>query len=195
VKPNREFLGHDHSSVGRRKVFLLVDALETDELLFIRIERTRVYFDDVLAITYHRERGVLFLLFSGVLSFIWALPAIGFFVKGESDSLAAGTSFAILAGLFGLAFLLRATLQVEVISVFGRRTNSRMKFWFRKERARQIYATLIDQVRAWQERASAAAAPPPAPAVPEALSPPPPLPAEVPPPAPAAPPEDKTGAP
>jgi hypothetical protein len=185
VKPSREYLGTDHASFVRRKVFLLVDALETDELLFIRIERTRVYFDDVLAVTYHKERGVLFLVFTGIMALFWGIPAAAGFAKGDDGGHVAGVFLGVLALLFGLAFVLRLTLQVDVISVFGRRTNSRMRFWLRKERAREIYTRLVDQIRARQQKAAASLPPPPAPPdVPVPPSPPaaaPPLPPEAPP--------------
>jgi len=138
VKPSREFLGNDYSYFVRRKVFLLVDALETDEYLFIRIERTRVYFDDVLAVTIHRQRGIGALVATGLVSFLFGILAIGNVVESSGEKLVAGFIFLFIAALFGAVMILRLVMPVDIICVFGRRTNSRMKFWLRKGRAQEI---------------------------------------------------------
>jgi hypothetical protein len=185
VKPSREFLGNDYSSFARRKVFLLVDALETDEYLFIRIERTRVYFDDVMAVTVHQERGIVASVATGLLTLFFGLMGIGLLVDKPADTRVGGYIMLFFAAAFGLLTTLRIVIPADVISVFGRRTNSRMRFWLRQRRAQEIYTRLVDQVRARQQKAVAAMPPPPAP--PEVPMPPAP-PAAAPPPAPEAPP-------
>jgi hypothetical protein len=185
VKPSREYLGLAHVYFVRRKVFLLVDALETDEYQSIRIERTRVYFDDVLALTYHRERGILFPLFCAFNTIAWGVPAVAILLEGRSGATGPGVFVFLIAGFFFLAFLLRMILQMDVITVMGRRTNTVMKFWFRKGRAQEVYTRLIDQIRARQEKVAASLPPPAAPPEPPGPPPPaaaaPPLPPEPPP--------------
>jgi hypothetical protein len=185
MKPSREFLGNDYSSFARRKVFLLVDALETDEYLSIRIERTRVYFDDVMALTFHQERGIVASVATGLLTAFFGLMGLGLLVDKPADTRVGGYIMLFLAAAFGLLTTLRIVMPADVISVFGRRTNSRIRFWLRQRRAMEVYTRLVDQVRARQQKAAASVPPPPAP--PEALMPPPP-PAAAPPPAPEAPP-------
>ncbi len=180
MKPSREFLGNDYSSFVRRKVFLLVDAIETDEYLFIRIERTRVYFDDVLAITYHQQRGIVGIVVTGLLALFFALMAIGTLVDSGREKQIGALILFFVAAVFGAVAILRLAMPLDVISVFGRRTNSRMKFWLRKQRAQDLYTRLIEQVRARQQKAAASMPPPPAP--PEVPMPPPPPPAAEPPP-------------
>jgi hypothetical protein len=172
VKPSREFLGNDYSSFVRRKVFLLVDALETDEYLFIRIERTRVYFDDVLAITFHQQRGVVAVIATGLLALLFALMAVGALVDTGRDAWVGGFILLFIAVAFAVVAILRLAVPVDVISVFGRRTNSRMRYWLRRQRAQEVYTRLVDQVRARQQKAAASMPPPPAP--PEVPMPPPP---------------------
>ncbi|HVE40120.1 MAG TPA: hypothetical protein VNM14_09550 [Planctomycetota bacterium] len=173
MKPSREFLGNDYSSFVRRKVFLLIDALETDEYLFIRIERTRVYFDDVLAITRHQQRGIGGLVTTGILTFLFAAWSFGSFLDaGTPERRVGGFILLFIAAIFGIVMILRLAVPVDIISVFGRRTNSRVRFWLRKQRAQEIYTRLIEQIQARQQKAAAAMPPPPAP--PEVPMPPPP---------------------
>lgn len=168
----REFLGRDHDLACRRRVFRIHDALETEEASFLRIERTRVYFDDILLITRHRQRGVLFLLFNGLFAGAFLL---GTLVAWSSDvPPGAVYAFLVLASPFVLAFLIRVILGVDVITVYGRRTTARMKFGFRKGRAREVYRALALDIRSRQQAASAPGNPPAAPT--EALPPPPPAP-------------------
>lgn len=161
-------LGRDYDLGSYRKVYRLPDALEVDENSFIRIERTRVYFDDVLAVTYHRYYGALFLFFTGLFAAAFLLLATAI------DEEAGTVAFLLMASPFLTAFVVRLAFRVDVVSVFGRRTLARMKFSFRKRRAREIYDDLVRRIRAVQERL-AAQAPPPAPA-PAADLPAPPLP-------------------
>jgi hypothetical protein len=172
VKPSREFLGSDYSSYARRKVYLLVDALETDEFLSVRIERTRVYFDDVLAITYHQQRGLGVLLFAGIPAFFFGLMAIGLMLDAGSATFGVGIFFLVVTLLFVAVLVLRLAFPLSIISVQGRRTNTRMKFWLRQGRAQGIYARLVDEIQARQNKVAASIPPPPAP--PEIPSPPPP---------------------
>jgi len=69
----RVYLGRDQNMAGMVRVYLLPDALEVDETTFIEIERTRVYFDDVLAITYHRAYNWVLLAILGGFGTLFAL--------------------------------------------------------------------------------------------------------------------------
>lgn len=172
MKP-RILLGRDQNLAGYRRVYEIEDGLEVDENSFVEIERTRVYFDDVLGITYHQERGVVFLVAMGLLAlFFGALALIA--ALGEAE-FAVPIVFACLGAPFVAAFVLRLALKVDVITIFGKRTMACMKFSLRKERAREIYRDLTRKIRACQEKAAAAMPkPPPPPAVPEPPAPEPP---------------------
>ena len=167
MKAAREYLGVDQDMAGRRKVFRIVDALETDEASFLRIERTRVYFDDVLAITRHREYGVVFLTLCGFLSV--ALIGAGLAVWAASEQVVGLVFFCVFAAPFFIGFILRAALGVEVVSIYGRRTMTRVKFWFRKEKANEVFETLVAECQSRQQKNA-----PPPPAAPP-LPPPPPI--------------------
>lgn len=176
----RTFLGRDQSLAGYRRVFEIEGALEVDENNFIEIERTRVYFDDVLGITYHRETGWPFLIGMGLLVLLFAgLMMLGLFADADPEP-AVVIVFGILGAPFLLALIVRLILKVDVVTVFGQRTMACMKFSIQKERARRTYRDLTVKVRAAQEKASAAQKPPPPPPAEVPLPPP-----ELPPPSPA----------
>jgi hypothetical protein len=174
----RRYLGGDQNPGGYRRVFELEDGLEVDENTLIEIERTRVYFDDVLGITYHRQRGVAFLVITGIFALIFiALMGTLYASTGEP---AAAAVFGVFAAPFVLAFFLRLLLGIDVITVYGRRTMARMKFFFRKARAREIYQGLSAKIRSRQETLVAARPPlpgrpappgPPGPPAPPAAEP------------------------
>jgi len=172
----RVYLGNDRNMAGMVKVYLLPDALEIDETTFIEIERTRVYFDDVLAITYHRSVNKLMLGLVGGLGLLFGLGA----VATLSDNQPAGAlAFTCFAAPLLLTCIVHMILKNDCITVFGRRTMARMRFSIRKGRARQVYQELIAKVRAHQEALAAAQPKPPPPPGPE-LPPGPPAGAEAP---------------
>jgi hypothetical protein len=170
MKP-RIFLGRDQSLAGYRRVYEIEDGLEVDENSFVEIERTRVYFDDVLGVTYHVQMGVAFLVAMGLLALFFGGLALVAAVGNSEFGVA--ILFGCFAVPFVVAFLLRLALRVDVITVFGKRTMACMKFSFRKQRAREIYRDLTQKIRACQEKAAAALPKPPPPPAAEVPLPPP----------------------
>lgn len=168
----RVYLGRDQNMAGMVKVYLLPDALEVDETTFIEIERTRVYFDDVLAITYHRAVNLLVLALVGGLGGVFAVLSV---IMLTEDQKAGALAFLMFAAPLLLVCIVHLILKNDYITVFGRRTMARMKFPVRKGRARKVYQELIEKVRAHQAALAAAQPKPPAPPGP-ALPPGPPLP-------------------
>jgi hypothetical protein len=168
---SRTFLGRDQNLGGYRHVFEIEGGLEIDENNFVEIERTRVYFDDVLGITYHRQGGVAFLVITGIAALFFGGTGALALAGGAEAGVA--IVFSCLATPFLVGFVVRLILKVDVITVFGKRTMARMKFGFRKERARRIYRDLTQKIRACQEKA-ASAIPAPAPPPADVPLPPPP---------------------
>jgi hypothetical protein len=169
----RTFLGGEKSLGGTRRVYEIEDGLEVDENSFVEIERTRVYFDDVVGITYHQQMGGPFLVAMALFVFLFAGLAL---IAGLNEpGMGIAIMFLCFAVPFVVVFILRLALKVDVITIFGQRTMARMNFDFRKQRARDIYRDLTQKIRACQEKAAAAVPkppPPPAPDVPLPPSPP-----------------------
>lgn len=165
MKP-RIFLGRDQHPGGYRNVFEIEGGLEVDEINFVEIERTRVYFDDVLGITYHKQTGIAFLIGMGLLALLFGGLALVLALDHETEG---AIAMGVVTAPFAIFFLLRVILKVDIITVFGRRTMACMRFQFRKGRAREIYGELTRKIRSVQEKAAPAA--PPAPPAP--LPPPP----------------------
>lgn len=167
----RVYLGNDRNMAGMVKVYLLPDAVEVDETTFIEIERTRVYFDDVLAITYHRSINVLMVSIVGIVGLIFA--GLGAAVMAN-DQNAGGIALFFFAAPLLIVIILHLILKNDFITVYGRRTMARMRFSIRKGRARQVYQELVAKVRAHQAALAAAQPKPPAPSGPELPPGPPP---------------------
>ena len=161
----RTFLGREQGLGGYRRVYRIEGGLEVDENSFIEIERTRVYFDDVVAITYHREIGTAYLVVMGVFAVIFLTLALVVYLS--TKEVAGLAVFLGFAAPFTLGFLLRVLLRVDVITVYGQRTKARLNFSFRKERARGIFQDLTRDIRARQEKAASALRPPPQPPPPD----------------------------
>lgn len=155
--------------IGYRSVFEIEEGLEVDEVNLAVIERTRVYFDDVLGITFHQAAGLGFLIFAGICSVFFGVASVSAFADGNPIP---GSILAVVALGFGTVFLLRAALKVSVITVFGKRTLACIKFPMRSEHARRVYEDLARKIRVCQDKAAAAQPQPPPPPAPELPLPP-----------------------
>jgi len=171
---NRTYLGRERNFWGTNRVYLRPDSLEVDEISFSEIERTRVFFDDVLAVTYHRAINVGLSLVLGIFGGMEA--AIGLILAVQGNVGAAIAMF-LFAAPFLITLVIHLILKTDFITVFGRRTLARMKFPVRKERAREVWRELTAKIRVVQEAVAAAQPAPPAPPAPELPPGPPPMPA------------------
>lgn len=165
----RTYLGSDIDAGGRRKVFRIEDALEVEDAAYLRIERTRVYFDDILAVTQHRFLGIGYLVMLVLFGGLFCLP--GFIVVATDGNVGGWVAIIIMGTPFVLAFILRIILRVDAITVHGRRSSARMCYSFRKARAREVYRDLVLRITEAQRKL---APPPPPPAAEQPPSPPPP---------------------
>ncbi|MHC5059107.1 MAG: hypothetical protein ACYTKD_31005 [Planctomycetota bacterium] len=134
---------------GRQTVFVVDDGIEVDELDGYEVTRRRVFWEDVLLVTYHRKIGVAFPLVTGVAAALFGLMAISI---GSANATAGVTTAAIFCLPFVVAFALRLALGVDVVTVFGRRTMARMRFSFLKAKARRTFGMIIDRARRAQDQ-------------------------------------------
>jgi hypothetical protein len=166
----RTFLGKVISMARRQRVYRTSDALEIDDSEDYDIRRFRLFFDEILLVTYHQRVGTLYLITLLMLGAFAALAAMG--VGAAADWVAGAVIFALLSLPCIVLSILHLVLKVDVVTVYGRRTLARMEFAFRKQQARDVYQLICRQAREQQDRLSreiaaeqrrSAPAPPPPP--------------------------------
>jgi uncharacterized integral membrane protein len=152
ANPPRKVLGRSRSLGSRATIYQGADALEIEVNEQYEVVEKRVLYDDVLMVTIHREKGVGYLILIALLALFFLGIAI-LIVSVNVDAWPA----AIFFGTFGLpaliAFLTRLLLGVDVVTVFGRRSKTDLRFALRKQRAREAYGTICAAVRNAQRRA------------------------------------------
>ena len=166
----RTLIGKRNGVSSRQRIYRTADALEIEEVEGYDVTRRRVFFDDIVLVTYHQFLGWPFLVAMGVLLTF----SVFFTVIASLGSRQSGFVVFLLSVLPCLIALgLRLVLRVDAVTVYGKRTRAQIPFWFRKQRARQVYQQICRLAREHQERvarqvAAAAARPlvPPGPAGP-----------------------------
>ena len=142
----RERLGTTAGAFTRTAIYRTNDAIEVDDLEWVEIRRRRVFFADVLLVTFHKEIGVIFPVVLGILAGFWGLIALAIATSSVEISLI----FFGAAALFAIPVILRLILKLDVITVYGRRSKARIQYAYRKQYARRIYEEICEQVRAAQ---------------------------------------------
>jgi hypothetical protein len=145
----RHYLGKASGIALRQRVYRAREYLEVDEIDGYDVVRKRVFFDDVVLVTYHRFLGWPYLAGIGVVLALFVLISLGI---GVSDARAGLITFALGALPFLVLLLLRLILKVDAVTVFGKRSKAQVHFPFRKARAREVYVQLCRAVREQQER-------------------------------------------
>ena len=157
ANPTRRVLGRSRSLGSRATIYQGADALEIEVSEQYEVVEKRVLFDDVLMVTIHREKGVFYLILTALVALFFLGIAI-LIVSVNVDAWPA----ALVFGAFGLpaliAFLTRLLLGVDVVTVYGRRSKTDLRFALRKQRAREAYGTICAAVRNAQ-RVTAAESP------------------------------------
>lgn len=143
----RLLLGRASGAVSRQRVYRVADGLEVDDIDHYEVNRRRVFFDQVTAITYHTQRGWVVALVLGVIAVAFLAIAAMF----ASDEGGAAVAFGAVAALFAVPALLKLIVPAHVVTVFGRRTKAVMQFAFRHQRARRVFGELVAEVEARQQ--------------------------------------------
>lgn len=148
--PRRKRIGRTTTLGSRETIYQTADGIEIDSAEQFELIRRRVLFEDVRLVTFHRRRGIAFLLVTG----IFATFFIGFggliASIGGSESLTAMAIFFAMALPFVIAFFIRLTFGVDIITVFGRRSKATIRYAIRKQRARELYGEICARARAAQ---------------------------------------------
>jgi len=159
VAATRTLLGKRSGLSSRQRVFRTPDAIEVEEAEGYDVSRRRVWLDEILLVTHHRTYGVGFLLTMAAFAVFFGLVSIGALI----GDLTVGLVILALSTLpFVLAFVLRLSFGLDVVTVYGRRTKAEIHFWFRKARARQVFQEVSRLARDRQERMRARSRPTPA---------------------------------
>ncbi len=148
--PRRTLLGRAVSSVRRRHVYRSEWSLETDDHEMFDVRRTRLFFDEILLVTYHQKRNAAYLIVCALFTLLGGGIAVALMVAREWGW-AAGL-FAMVGAPFLILGLHHAVTGVDVVTVFGKRTATAMEFAFRKRRAREVYQLVCRLARESQER-------------------------------------------
>ena len=154
-------LGRNNQWGSKQKVYISTDCLEIQESegasLLMRsgnVLRKRLYFEDVLLVTYHRTYGFFFLgLFGGLFLLFSGAGAVIYFIT--SEPLPALMSILLYGVPCLIVFILRMIFQKDIITVYGKRTKAELSFDFRKARAREVFNQICELVRHKQEALAA----------------------------------------
>lgn len=155
--PRREYLGGFLGFTERMRVFRTAEAVEVDASDRYEIRRRRVYFDEVLLATLHRELGGgpypwLFLTLT-LLAGLLVLPFL-------SEPVARNVILAI-AGAFGLLTLGAFLLPSWIVTIYGKRARGRIRFRLREGKARTVYGEICRAAAEAQRALAERQSPPP----------------------------------
>lgn len=144
----RRILARSSNIATRQRVYRVNDGLEVDEVDHYEVHRSRVLYEDVILVTYHRTRGRWFLIVTGVLALMFTATSMAVALSDTTAALIVG---AITALPFILLFLLRLIFGIDEVNVYSRRSRARLRFWFRKDRAQQLFEEITSAVRRRQD--------------------------------------------
>lgn len=142
----RKLLGKSRSVGTRSTIYQGADALEIEVNEQYEVVEKRVLYDDVLMVTIHRELGALYLVLTAFMALFFLGIAV-LIVSVNTDAWPAAAFFAAFGLPALIAFLTRLFLGIDVVTVFGRRSKTDLRFALRKQRAREVYGTICALVR------------------------------------------------
>jgi hypothetical protein len=140
----RTLLARSSNVATRQRVYAVADGLEVDEVDHYEIRRSRVLYDDVVLVTYHRYRGLWFFLLTGLIAGVFGW--LSWLVWKEEAIVGWGTAALSVLPLL-IIMAIRASFGIDEINVYGRRTRARLRFLFRKARARALLGEITEAVR------------------------------------------------
>ena len=149
---HRKRIGRWNDLATRQIVFQTDDAIEVDEIDHFEIVRKRVYFDDVLLVTLHRQIGTAFVVTMGIFAFLFLVIAWTCQLAGSRE---AAMIFAGIGVPFLLGLIVRLLLKQDVLTIYGRRSKAAMKYAFRKTYARDKFEEISGLVQQAQTRVAA----------------------------------------
>ena len=145
---NRKLLGRHMGLATRERVYETAEGIEVESNDHYDITRRRVFFDDVVLVTYHRQIGVLFIVLNSLFVMMMVgLSALMAAAIRTKDIWPVIIFWLIVATPSFIAVILRLLLRVEVINVYGRRSKATLRYSWRKQHAREVYGRICARVR------------------------------------------------
>lgn len=141
----KQLIGRNNTAAVRERIYESEDAIEVESNDQYELTRKSVLFEDIVMITYHRELGWPFVLAQTALLVMVLLVAGVTYGSGADVKVAAVIAMFAIPSL--IALILRLSLQVDVVTIFGRRARAAIRFSFRKRRARELYGRLCARTR------------------------------------------------
>jgi len=143
----RTRIGRNNDFATRQVVYRTPLGIEVDELDHFEVLRKRVFYDDVILVTYHRQQSWGFIAAMGLVILLFgALAGIARSVAPLAMTLAAVAAAALVF------IVMRLLMQVDVVTIFGRRPKAAVRFPYRKVLARRTYNEICANVAAAQRR-------------------------------------------
>ena len=139
----KALLGTYSTLTGRDRVYEVADGIEIDASEQYEISRRDILFTDVLLVTIHRELGIAYVLAHTIIAFI--LLGVAALIWALAGFNAGVATFLILGTPSLIALVLRLLSRVDVVTIYGRRSKGRIRFSFRKERAREVYRRICER--------------------------------------------------
>lgn len=146
ARPQRKRIGRWNEIAARHVVYQTPSGVEVDEVDHFEVNRRRVLFEDILLVTKHHYIGAAYVAINAVIALF--LLIVGFAI-GQTASV---ITFAVMAAPFAILAMVRLSVGVEVVTIFGKRSRARMRYAFRKRRARQVFAEITAKTREAQRR-------------------------------------------
>jgi hypothetical protein len=151
---NRKLLCRSGGTFTTDAVYQTADGLEVDSSEHYEIVRRRVLYDDVQLVTYHSERGVGYLVLTGLWAALFLTAGISLLMASLQSWPGAMVFLAIGAPPM-LMFLARLVFGRDAITVFGRRSKAVLRFsGARRARTRELYDRICADVRRVQAAAA-----------------------------------------
>jgi uncharacterized integral membrane protein len=132
---------------SRDSVHQSAEGLDVSSSQGFSLHERRLLYDDVQLVTLHSDRGLWYLLVTGILGTLLVAFAI-FIVAVNTEMWPLALPFFLLGVPPLIFFLLRLAVGRETVTVHGRRSKAILRFGgFRKRRAREVYGQICALVR------------------------------------------------
>lgn len=132
---------------SRDTVHQSAEGLDVSSSQGFSLHERRLLYDDVELVTLHTDRGLWYLLLTGIAGALLVALAI-FIVALDTDVWPIALPFFLLGVPPLIAFLIRLAVGRETVTIHGRRSKAILRFaGLRKKRAREVYGQICALVR------------------------------------------------